>query len=262
MIVGYDKGNKRSFEAETLTKHSFDIAVIIAPISALSYGLLYIFYIGYYAFYDIPFTFININIGNSAGILIIISLTAFYLLIGLVKFRDINHRLHRNRVSSPNEKPSTVFTPILVSLILFIFLYYIMGLMLDYETNSLLFCFVPYILLCLIMRIAGVTLRSNNVTYSSILILIFLLIVWLGSASYLIGNTYPGFKREYLFIESKHLDIDKNFIVLDKGTDSLLIAEVDLKNKKLTRNYQVIKYINDENFSVKLTLKKIGRIKK
>ncbi|HWO78764.1 MAG TPA: hypothetical protein VNM69_23135 [Bacillus sp. (in: firmicutes)] len=223
-----------------------DIAIFIAPITAVCYGLAYIQELGKYIYYGIPISFIELNL-NSLTVTI---LTMFPIFAGAIIFlysllkRIRNERLNRERTQTENDRPKLLKKSIIVSIlagVYLIVLIYITYVLLDYYGSILLIPIVIGITTPLAIIFLYFLYKRKNFVSTLILGLFYLGLISFGFGFGLSGGDEH---HNVLKIENEH------FLLLETYMDSyFLLSPVDIEKKEFKREI-IIKEINDTDYKI------------
>jgi hypothetical protein len=209
-----------------------DIALYIAPLTAICYGLSFIQRVGEYNFYGIPTEFIELDL-NSITVNI---LSVFPILIFTVLF------YHRTffKIRRPEDNDSSTASGesmkkrALIFIILSIFVIYFSFKLIGY----IMLAFIIFVVLTAFGILFGLALyKKRRYLYS-----LFIGLVLSGAMSYAMGFVGSALELTHTIVKDKN----KNYLLLEKYKDKFLLAPIDLKKKEFSKNI-TFRDISDNN---------------
>ncbi|WP_349730632.1 hypothetical protein [Peribacillus frigoritolerans] len=271
MIVGRKRFNSHRIRKakEEPKGFNYDIALIIAPLSALSYVILYLLKVGYFSYFNIPFNFITVDIVDSAGVLFIFFLFSLILAIFFLRKNKVNE--YKKKSPKINKYIGKILKKIetkwwLYVLILFII---VIGFLFCLVIFTLIIrTFIPSIFhaLCIALAILLIIYclffkQLVKEKFSTISILFTLLLSFtIGSCIFLVGFTYPLFKESYVFVSGGNLNEDKDYVLIGRYEESLIVSEVDLVENRVTRNFKIIETESNHEYNLTFYKEEVGRL--
>jgi TRAP-type uncharacterized transport system fused permease subunit len=231
------KKNKKKFEKN-------DIALFLAPITALCYGLVYTLELGKYNYYGIPTSLIELDLNSlTSGIL-----TLFPML--LIIFFFIYHLFFKIKSNKTNDleedvkKKSSKWSLVrdIATLVVLIYICgFIYGLYIKYFGNItyLIFILVMIFLVFIIFMIRFY--KKENYTNTLITGILFFIIF-----SFSLGYIAPALNTHHVVIQVKN----QNYILLENYKENFILSPVDLKTKTLKREL-ILKNIADDDYKIK-----------
>jgi hypothetical protein len=215
-----------------------DIALFIAPITALCYGLTYIKKLGTYIYYGIPPALIDLNINSlTVGIL---SFSPFLIVIIYFFYRMIR----KIKKYKPQEKKITKKKNKVVDLILFITSIALYGIIHYFYQRS--FGNITYLFfvngLLLAIGIISIYVFYKKKNYFLTLIVG---ILYSSFLSFTLGIGGGALNISYTIIQVNNQD----YVLLETYKEHYIIAPVDLNSKVISRKI-TLKSFSDDDYTI------------
>lgn len=218
-----------------------DIALYIAPLTAFSYGMAYIYQLGKFHYYGIPSVFIELTLRSLTGAILaifpLVILTAFI-------YHDFLKSLgnkEKSNIPEKNSRKKFIFN-FVVFLVYLVLLFGFTYLLINYFGNIiylliLLALFTP-ILFSLLRRFY----KRQNYIYALFLGSSSLLI-----ASYVFGVVINGMERLHTIVESEN---KSSYVLVDTYNNKALLVNFDIEKKELTKEF-VLRDITKNEYRLK-----------
>jgi hypothetical protein len=232
--------NKKLFEKN-------DIALFLAPITALFYGLAYVNEYGKYVYYGIPTSLIELDLNSLTES--VISLSPLLLIVIIYSYRmilKIRKRKNKNDNDNGNDNDNFQIKGNKIHALFYLILsLQILGLFCYINYNffgmySYLVLFISFILFVFLIFIFIFYIKKEYLYSLAIFILYSIF------QSYTLGYIEGAFNITHVIIKTDNHD----FVLLETYKENFIIAPVNLKSKKISREIS-LKSISDKDYTIK-----------
>jgi hypothetical protein len=209
-----------------------DIALYIAPLTAICYGMAYVYQYGKYKYYWIPIEFIELNLNNLTTTILsvfplLIFVTIFYYRM-IVKI-NTEEAIDSNNSNSRSKK-------------IFPFIYFLLMAFFIYLSTRIYgyVMIVSVIIISIVITIGiiiGLVLYKKKKYFYTLLIGLFLSFIF----SYVMGISSSALEKTYTIVKIE----EKDFVLLETYKDKFILAAVNLETKEFSKEL-IIKDINDD----------------
>lgn len=227
-----------------------DIALFIAPLTAISYGMAFIYQLGTYRYYWIPTMFIELNLKNLTAT--ILSVFPLLIFVTIFYYRMINkiRKEDKNQNFTNIEKKSRVIKIIKNLFVLVLFIcwagtgYYLSKTFGFFVVISF---FIAYIAI-FIGVIFGIVLYKRKKYLSTLLTGVAIAF----TLSYTMGFCSSALETVYTVVKIK----DKSYVLLETFQSKFILSPVDLETKEFSKQLIMREIKDDFTISTELTILK------
>ncbi|WP_284036566.1 hypothetical protein [Neobacillus sp. 114] len=204
-------------------KTNFDVAIVIAPLTAVSYGITYTYECSYNHFFRLNSSYIDITITSLTKTMLLL-ITFLFLAFLIIYIEDKLHKSLNNRFKFFHFLAQSKYGLVLRwSFVLFIIIFF--------QKVSLI---VLFLIILLIVTLGHFKKYKTAIAASLIGLFIF---------AYVFGSEAASDKRDFLIIEEG----SKNLVVLNVYKNQYITAPVDFKTQTISPEFQIIKLTSTRN---------------
>jgi hypothetical protein len=239
-----------NIEGKKQTNNNFskisEWAFVIAPLTAISYGVAFLYKVGYFMYFNLPTFFIDLTLNALISALMGILPIFFSFLLFLPKvIEDIKNMNSKIEEFGGMNKKKLIFQTILVLIGFMLYLLFLIAIIKYIGYGVLIWVAIAIFSVVFIFVVIRLYRRNRYFTIVT-WTLIFLLI-----SSFSIGLSDATTNREYVILE-----MDKTkYVIIETYKEYYIIAPVDIKKKKIAPNYKLV-----EMKDLEISIKKIGNL--
>jgi hypothetical protein len=235
--------------SESRKSLAIDYAFIITILTGLSYLLSFLFFLGKFSFYNIPYFLIELNIINITHSIVYLSpfvvLIAWVTTIALRESKNNKKENNQNdELSRKNKKKQPSKLLKIIYPIIYIGLGLATGLIMLEINKSIFMGLLSGIIIDFLVFFAVLLYRKKHLVYLAILIF-----VVSSGFSYIYGFTMAAVNEKYILVEENK----KTFISLTVYNEQFILAPFNKQTKEFSNEYKLMELKDVKNFKQEKT---------